>query len=62
MKPPFSVTNKMLNLIVEITQAATRLEIEQERSLLTWRKIKELPIVRQPHLVEDQQVQLVGTY
>lgn len=33
MKSSFYVTNKMLNLIVEITQAATRLEIEQERSL-----------------------------
>jgi Fic family protein len=33
MKPPFSITNKMLNLIVEITQATTRLEIEHERNL-----------------------------
>ncbi|MDR1568774.1 MAG: Fic family protein [Streptococcaceae bacterium] len=33
MKPPFSITNKMLNLIVEITQKVTRLELEQERNL-----------------------------
>lgn len=33
MKPTFAVTNKMLNLIVEITQITTRLEIEQERNL-----------------------------
>jgi Fic family protein len=33
MKPPFSITNKMLNLIVAITQAVTRLEIEHERNL-----------------------------
>ena len=33
MKPIFSVTNRMLNLIVEITQIITRLEIEQERNL-----------------------------
>ena len=33
MKPPFSVTNKMLNLIVAITAQTTRLEVEQERNL-----------------------------
>lgn len=33
MKPIFSVTNRMLNLIVEITQIITRLEIERERNL-----------------------------
>ena len=33
MKPPFSITNKILNLTIEITKAITRLEIEQERNL-----------------------------
>lgn len=33
MKPPFSITNKMLNLVVSITQSVTRLELEKERNL-----------------------------
>ncbi|MDR0847334.1 MAG: Fic family protein [Lactobacillales bacterium] len=33
MKPPFEITNKMMNLIVDITQKVTRLELEQERNL-----------------------------
>lgn len=33
MRPSFSITNKMLNLIIEITQKVTRLEINQERNL-----------------------------
>ncbi len=33
MKPPFSITNKMLNQIVEISQIVGRLEVEYERQL-----------------------------
>lgn len=33
MKPPFTITNKMLNLIVEITRKITELELEKERNL-----------------------------
>jgi len=33
MKPPFSITNNMLNSILEITQKVTRLELGAERNL-----------------------------
>lgn len=33
MKPQFTITNKMLNLTVDITQKVTQLEFEQKRSL-----------------------------
>ncbi|MCL2677005.1 MAG: Fic family protein [Streptococcaceae bacterium] len=33
MKPPFTITEKMINLIVEITEKITRVEIEKERNL-----------------------------
>lgn len=33
MRPPFSITDKMLNLTVEITQAVTLLELQHQRDL-----------------------------
>ena len=33
MRPPFSITDKMLKLTVEITQAVTLLELQHQRDL-----------------------------
>ncbi len=57
MRPPFEISNKMLNLIVEITQKVTRLELEQERNLRL-RKENRVRSIQSSLAIEDNSLNL----